>query len=794
MLIALIAVNGPILAVFFIVSSNTLEHEVRAKKQAIFDANSKALSKPLWDYDFANLAKVAETIALDPDIALVEIFNDDNDIIASAPAGIGAGPGATLEESTAKLPKNTEFQHKEIFGTAGRKTTKVGALRIVYLADRIQAAVWNSLGMPVILFVTSTFAVLFAALFVNRIMIVRPLSELTVAIAATRRPGKRRRVDWHSPDEIGQVVYNFNDMQDRLKAEEEELRSAHKRVSNIYNNTPVMLYSVNSDDKIVGVSDYWMRSTGYEYLEVIGHHFKEFLSDESQAAYGNKQSPRLLTAGDESEVYCKFCKKDGSIIDVLISETADPDHDGQWHRSLSVMTDISALKHAEKEIRRRADTDTLTGLNNRACFSIDAEHAIAQAEDTNGRLAILFFDLDRFKWINDNLGHHLGDEVLKEVAKRISPLLSEADLFARLGGDEFAILLNGGDIENRATGLATRINSALGKPFELESRTINVTASVGISIYPDNGRSAQELLKASDVAMYSQKKGGRNGYSLFDEQMGLEAGRNLEVETFIADGIKNDWFELHFQPIVDLQTKTTVGFEGLLRLFHPTEGVLLPDEFIAVAEERGSILDIGDRVLDLGLNQMEALAQYPEFRDTYMSLNISAAQFLPGLPAKLAGLLMNRNIRPERLVLEITESVLMQQHPELASIFQNIRSLGCRFALDDFGTGYSSLSYLNQFPVDIVKIDRSFVGALGNGPDCEESQKSRALVQGIAMMAQELGMKIIAEGIETEQQSASLQEMNIEAGQGYHFGKPKPLANYLPDTVVLKVPTLRAHG
>lgn len=774
MLIALVAVNGPLLALFAAVSSSTIEREVHYKKQAILDANSKALSKPLWDFDFANLAKVAQTIALDPDIAFVEIFDQDQQLVASAPRGAGAV--ANLQAGQA------DIQHQEISYSVDDRKVKVGALRIVYLTGRMQAAIWKSVGQFATLFVASTIAVLLVALFTNRLMVVRPLSKLTKAIEATGRLGKRRRVDWQSPDEIGQVVYNFNEMQDRLEAEEEELKSAHQRLSNLYNNTPVMLYSVNSEDKIVGISDYWLRATGYEYDEVIGRQFKEFICDVSLGEYAKKRNLETLAAGDNSEAYCRFRKSDGSIVDVLISETADLGHRGKKRRSLSVMTDITALKAAETEIRRRAQTDTLTGLANRAGFSMGAEQAITAAEAQQGKLAILFFDLDRFKWVNDNLGHHAGDDALKTVADRISPLLKADDLFARLGGDEFAILLKVEDTENRAIDLAARINAILSKPFKLEERTLNVTASVGIAFYPDNARTAHELLKFSDVAMYSQKNKGRNGYSLFDEQMGREAGRNLEIEAYIIDGLKNDWFELHFQPIIDMESSKAIGFEGLLRLNHPTEGILLPREIIAVAEENGSILDVGDRVLELGLTQLDELCERTGIHDAYLTLNLSAAQFLPSLPTKLATLLMASKVRPERLVLEITESALMQQNPELEGIFEDVRILGCRFALDDFGTGYSSLSYLSRFPVDFVKIDRSFSQSLGGANGCTVSQKARALVIGIATMAHQLDLTIVAEGIETEAQFEGLKEMDIDAGQGFLFGKPKPLEEYLPES------------
>ena len=609
-------------------------------------------------------------------------------------------------------------------------------------------------------------------------MVYRPLSKLTGAIEATKSAGKRHRVDWQSGDEIGQVVHNFNEMQDRLEAEEEQLRYAHKRLSNFYNNAPVMLYSVDANDVIVDVSDYWLDATGYKYTDVIDRRFAEFLTEDSLDAYRARRKLSSLGSGERCVAYCKFRKKHGAVIDVLISEKADLDRDGGPERSLSVMTNITDLKAAEAKIRRQAHTDALTGLANRAGFTAEAEAAVTQARTGDGTLSVLYFDVDRFKWLNDSLGHHAGDKVLKTAAARIKALLDPSDIFARLGGDEFAVLIEGPDLKAHATALAALISNALSAPIEIEGRAVNVTVSIGLAFYPENAETADDLLKAADVAMYSQKRKGRNGYCLFDERMGRVAARQLEVERHIVEGLDNDWFELHLQPIVDLSTAQTIGFEGLVRLNHPEEGYILPEEIISVAEENGSIQDLGERILDLGLRHIDALREQPEFKDAYLSINLSAAQFLPGLPAKLASLLMNHKIRPDHLILEITESVLMQKNPELQEIFENIRKLGCKFALDDFGTGYSSLSYLSSFPVDVVKIDRAFIQALVGSGNCEATDKARALVRGITTLARDMNLKIVAEGIETECQHEILKNMEIELGQGFLFGRPRPVGTY----------------
>ena len=774
MLLALLIVNGSILATFSVITRTSLENDIRAKKDAVLAANSKALSEPLWNYDFTNLEEIAESIALDPDIASVTIFNDRSETVAAARKELKAGENSASQD--------IDVRRMTITHQVGNEKVRVGILRIAYLRDRIDAAIQNEIQRSVVLFIASALAVLLGAAIINRFMVYRPLSQLTAAIEATRRLGKRQRVDWRSGDEIGQVVHNFNEMQDRLEAEEAQLRQAHNRLSNFYNNTPVMLYSVDANDIIVDVSDYWLDATGYDYADVIDTPFADYLTEDSLDAYRARRKLSSLGAGERCVSYCKFRKKHGSVIDVLISEKADLDQDSGPQRSLSVMTNITDLKAAEAKIRRQAHTDILTNLANRAGFAAEAEAAVTRARESDGGLCVLYFDVDRFKWLNDSLGHHAGDEVLKTAASRIMALLDPADIFARLGGDEFAVLLEGNNLKARATALASLISDTLGAPVEIEGRGVNVTASIGLAFYPDDAQSADDLLKAADVAMYSQKRKGRNGYCLFDKHMGRQAARQLEVERHIVDGLDHDWIELHLQPIVDLRSARTVGFEGLVRLNHPDEGYILPDEIIAVAEENGSIQGLGERILDLGLSHIDTLREYPEFKDAYLTLNLSAAQFLPGLPAKLASLLMAHKISPNRLILEITESVFMQTNPELEEIFDNIRKLGCKFALDDFGTGYSSLSYLSSFPVDVVKIDREFIQALVGEGDCEATDKARALVRGITTLARDMNLTIVAEGIETECQHDILKNMEIDFGQGFLFGRPQALDTYIAQT------------
>ncbi len=772
MFLALVAVNGPLLAIFFVVSSDSIKREMQAKHEAILSVNSTALSKPLWDFDFANLDEWASTIVLNPGIAKVEILDDSNHTVAKA---------VSQKVMSGALGSIFEIEERDITRSNAGKQVRVGTLRITYGNKQINEAVWGEVGKSAILFIASTIAVLIAAVFANRMMIAGPLSRLTSTINATRRDGKRHKITLSSADEIGQVASNFNEMQDKLEDDQNVLRATYERMTFLYNNTPVMLYSVDDDDVIHAVSDYWLFATGYRKDEVIGRRFIEFVPESRQDDYRRKPRISRVRPGDVTETTCAFRGKDGNLIDVMIREAPDQESVSSVPHSLSVMTDISTLKAVEEAMRGLALTDPLTGLLNRAGFTEHADQELESARLNDARVAVLFLDLDRFKWVNDNLGHSAGDHVLQTVSHRIQSLLRDGDKFGRFGGDEFSVLISGDDVTVRATALAGDINRILSQPFKLDGRRLTISTSVGISFYPDNAATADELLRTSDVAMYHRKREGRNGYCLFNKKLGSEASRYLEVEQFIADGLSNDWFDLHFQPVVDLKSEEIIGFEGLLRLDHPDEGAIRPDEIIATAEQNGSIQEIGDRVLDLGIQQLKRLAEDPHLSEAYVTINLSAAQFLPGLPAKLAGKFMHYGVDPGKLVLEITETVLMQQAPGLEHIIDAIRDLGCTFALDDFGTGYSSLSYINRFPVGIVKIDRSFISTLGQETDEAVAHKTLTLIEGIRLLSHQLKIKVIAEGIETETQLRRLQIMGMDAGQGYHLGRPLPFDAYLSE-------------
>ncbi len=432
----------------------------------------------------------------------------------------------------------------------------------------------------------------------------------------------------------------------------------------------------------------------------------------------------------------------------------------------------------EAKLLKQSRTDLLTGLLNRNGFTVALDSNIQNTKPGH-QFGILFVDLDRFKWVNDNLGHDAGDQVLKKTCQRIQYLLNEEDFFGRLGGDEFAIVVNGNNFKERAEKLAEDINKAIYKPFDVNERIVHISTSIGISYFPEHGETSKDLLKTSDVAMYHKKNEGRNGYCIYNTKFGVEAAEHMEVKNIVSEALERDWFKLYFQPIVELTSQQILGFESLLRLEHPELGVCPPYKYIIAAEQTGQIIEIGEAVLDQGMRALKHLENSTHLNHTYLTLNLSAPQFTPGLPSKIAASIMGQSVNPQKLVFEITETVLMHNEFKAKELINQIKELGTKFALDDFGTGYSSLSYLNNFPVDIVKIDRSFIMKIGSEEHPDIQRKTITLIDAIISLSHKLELKVVAEGIETEEQMYFLKGMGADAGQGYYFNKAQPLEYWM---------------
>ena len=439
-----------------------------------------------------------------------------------------------------------------------------------------------------------------------------------------------------------------------------------------------------------------------------------------------------------------------------------------------------ALEETKEHFRHAAFHDALTDLPNRALLTEHIKLAIERPRDRDELMfAVLFLDLDRFKNINDSLGHIAGDQLLIATARTLETCLRPMDTVARLGGDEFAILLDGLESQVHAIGVAERIQQALMRPFNLIGHEVYITASIGITLSNGNYTDPENVLRDADTAMYRAKEGGKARFELFNSTMHSHAVALLKLENDLRRAIERNEFQVYYQPIVRLETDELYGFEALVRWNHPERGLVSPDTFIPVAEETGLIVDIGQQVLYESCLQMREWHTSSSGNRLTISVNLSAKQFAqPDLIDQVKKILEETGLEPQYLKLEITESVVMKNAEIATEMLMQLCTLGVHLSIDDFGTGYSSLSYLHRFPVKTLKIDRSFIGRMGQGGENSE------IVRTINTLAQNLGMEVVAEGVETTEQLAQLKSMKCTLGQGFLFATPldaNAAWNYIQD-------------
>jgi len=458
--------------------------------------------------------------------------------------------------------------------------------------------------------------------------------------------------------------------------------------------------------------------------------------------------------------------KDGR--EVAIEDTASPIHD--WDGLLAgaaiVFHDVSKTQALSSKMEHQAQHDSLTNLPNRLLLNDRIAQAIVMAKRNNSEFALLFLDLDNFKHINDSLGHATGDRLLQSVAQRLTGCVRRADTVSRQGGDEFVLLLVGGKIDEDAALIADKVRNALAIPHAIDGSELQITASIGISLFPTDGADAETLLKSADTAMYYAKNRGRNNYQFFRKEMNIRAVERQLVEVNLRRALQRQEFALHYQPKVNLNNGKISGAEALLRWNHPVDGMVFPQRFVRIAEDSGLIVPIGRWVLN------EACTQAKKWFDSGLvpvsvAVNISALEFRKNdFFSVVRAILKSTGLDPHCLQLEITESVLMENAESSAKILQDLKNLGVQLAIDDFGTGYSSLSYLNQFPLDVIKIDQSFVDGVG------VSKNSGVIVSAVIGMGNNLKLKVVAEGVENQTQLEFLRERHCEEGQGFYFSRP----------------------
>ena len=558
------------------------------------------------------------------------------------------------------------------------------------------------------------------------------------------------------------VVTVSLDITERMRAEDDV-----RKLSLAVEQSPASVMITDPTGVIEYVNPKFVDVTGYSTEEVLGKSPQILNSGYTPPEY-YRELWKTVLAGREWRGEFHNKKKNGENFWEYASVSPIKDHNGEITHLLAVKEDITVRKQHEEQLLRQMNYDNVTDLPNRVLGLDRLTQALARSHRNNTTVALLFIDLDRFKNVNDTLGHSAGDRLLKEAGLRLCECIRGGDTVARMGGDEFTIILPDLQSPNNAEHVAEKIHSAFAQPFLIEGQELFITASIGITIYPMDADAPHALMQNADAAMYQAKELGKNRTQFFTRELNEQALERVKIENHLRRAIEQDEFSLHYQPIVELRSGRLVGAEALLRWQNAELGNVPPSRFIPLAEDAGLISSIGEWVLE------DVCRQYAEWRDKSglsirISVNVSSRQFREGaLVDTINRASREHGVPQDNLELEITEGLLMDDLPESKATFRELNAMGMRFSLDDFGTGYSSLNYLKRFPVRSLKIDRSFIQGVVDIPD------DAVLVQAIINMAHSMNLEVVAEGVETRDQLDFVRRNGCDLVQGYFFSKPVP--------------------
>jgi diguanylate cyclase (GGDEF)-like protein/PAS domain S-box-containing protein len=542
-----------------------------------------------------------------------------------------------------------------------------------------------------------------------------------------------------------------------------ELRESEVLYRTIFENTGAATVIIEDDMTISLANSVFVNMSGFGKGEIEQKKsFFDFLDEKSHRNVLND----VGFLSNEQNLECKFINKEREEKDILLTITTIPGTENH----VASLTDISELKEAERQISHQAFHDTLTNLPNRALFMEHLNMAIKRGKRrTDYHFAVLYLDIDRFKLVNDSLGHSAGDNLLNAFSERIQNSLRDIDTLARLGGDEFVILLEDIESEDYASVVAERLQQALRRPFIVSGKEVFAPASFGVVLNTKDYDLPEDIIRDADAAMYHAKEKGRAQFKVFDKKLREKALHLLQRETDLRKAIHRKEFVTHYQPIVSLKSRSVVGFEALIRWRHPQLGLIYPGSFISIAEETGLIIPITRLVMQEACSDLKSWQdQVQDLQKLTMNINISSKHFLlPSLLDDIKEVLDSIGLPPDHLKLEITETALMEDVEETVRHVNRMRDYGLQIVIDDFGTGYSSLSYLQRLPIDTLKVDRSFVSRIQNTPD-----GNRNIVEAIISLAHRLDMIVVAEGVENLEQYTILLDMKCQFGQGYLFSRP----------------------
>lgn len=533
----------------------------------------------------------------------------------------------------------------------------------------------------------------------------------------------------------------------------------------VFENTTEGIIITNEKYEIISVNNAFTNITGYTFEEIQNKNPKILKSGKHDCEfYENLWNDLNKNCSWEGEIWNR--KKNGEIYPEWLNLSIVKDSTGKIINYVALFSDITKIKNSNAKIEFLAHHDPLTNLPNRLLLKARLNKSIEKCVELNQKLAILFIDIDNFKVINDTYGHSIGDKIINLVAQRLQKDIRKNDTISRIGGDEFILVIENIEEHKNIEKIASKIMSDFKDPIKLEEYLFETTISMGISIFPNNGLNVEELIKQADTAMYSAKNAGRNQYQFYKDEMTSEIFEKIVMKQEISDAIKNSEFEVYYQPQINTKTNQIIGAEALLRWNHKSLGVITPNEFIPHAEETKLIIPLGDFVLKNACLFMKKLQNDGLLKNAKVAVNLSTVQLKHSdIFETVKKNLELTKLDPKFLELEITETFIMENIEESILILQNLKNIGVQLSIDDFGTGYSSLSYLKQFPIDKLKIDKSFICEIPN------SKKDVAITKTIIALAQGLEIEVIAEGVEKQEQKEFLMLQNCDEIQGWIYSK-----------------------
>ncbi len=752
-----ILVPGTILALLFtfliMLHQAKVQFDVKLdEKMAHLGTYADLLADPLWNLNSERVETIITSILLDQDITDVKIHDEGNHLLHQK------------SSTEFDVPQARQLIFAIVYKNA-HITQQVGTITITLGNQTLQKDKTQFVLSGLFSLVLTLFTLLIGTWLTFSKLIDKPLKALIEAIRNSKKDKMFTTVPHQSHDELGVIISAFNEMQISLESNHKKITKSKQHLQHLYHSTPSLLFSFDQDGVIQDASDYFLDKLYYKQEEIIGRHLDNLITGKDKHHNVQKITQALWAEGRLIEYPLQFVCGNNEQIEVLINATLS-EHD-LFPGALAVFTDVTGLNQAKRKLEHQANTDQLSGISNRYHFQNYLEQLTDPQQNDDKSFALLFIDLDHFKSVNDTYGHHTGDQLLRLVSNRIQSAIRPQDKIARLGGDEFAVILENINSESTALQISQRIIHKMESGFTLQESNIYITASIGIAIYPEDCKTPAKLLQFADLAMYNAKGLGRSQIVMYSEEHNQQVQERLTVERLLSKAIEQDLLEIHYQPIVSLTDKKIKGIEALLRLKDEQGKSISPAVFIPIAEDSGSIVPIGEWVIQQSCKQLAKWQEHLD-RELYVSINISTRQFqAKSFYPTLEKSISDADLSANSIMIEITESLLLHDNQNNLKLFNQLKTLGCQIAIDDFGTGYSALSYLMKFPLNVLKIDRSFI------TEHSDQGPQHGLIEAIIQMAHSMNLKVIAEGIETKQQLELMKQFGSEVSiQGYYFAKP----------------------